>query len=797
MLKRYLCLVAVLSVVSDLQGALDIGLSESDLRQKYGDEVFDRLMGLKRTTDLTDEVIADVNAGMAGEFVEDLHTEDIPPDFFQTQPDPTQGTVATPGAQARVQLTDAQQRAVMHGEGRGLVIAGPGSGKTSLLRERILRLVQEQGIKAERILTLAFNKSAEQELIARAKDIGNVKIKTVHGFANRVIRENLEELGLDRMPRVPEQHEQLSGFVRGLMIQESGDKGINERLYNDIVRQINLARANVKEGLFDPHAMEGAAKRFAVAYEEFKQDHHYFDFQDMLLSAADLLERRTDIREKYIRKFDYIQVDEFQDVSETDWRFISRLGDNILAVGDDDQSIYAFRSGAGDIMRNFRHTAEQYPVTENFRSRPEVVGRASDVIGRLKERLPKDLISMRDPGGDVRYHETTPGTLLDTLATELPEGRETAILVRTNYEAGRLRAMLQDRADLSERIASIQTLHKSKGLEFERVIMLLNTFERGGGLYRSFPSATALDDGGLDQLAEERKLFYVGMTRAEEELVFMGRDPMFLRELGFLTEAEQAIENADIQGSSDNAVKESRGIRQRMRDGWNRFRAHYQRIRSYQDLVDMERQGRVPDIEIIENLEAAQVHRGKIEQLGDQLGLAAAPRGQRPTRMGMGDRILANLHKPGRIAAGGYGSLLTADYTGLLGGLGFYARAGLKFAPLTAAKGFRAIDEGLYPLARRPDQLINYRELHHPLPDVVRDILPEGVDPTDFRIIKPYVASDESPYAPFMYEFPHATEGWQGVATERPLYHEGGFQMVRTTLEEMERINADPTLAVR
>ena len=735
----------------------------------------------------TPETVAGANFEMGGEFTDQPpDAEDIPPDFFDAQPDPTQGTPARPGAQSRVQLTDAQRAAVAHGTGRGLVIAGPGSGKTALLRERMLRLVQEEGVAPQRILTLAFNKKAEQELKARAKDIGDLEIRTVHGFANRIIAENLEELGFERRPQVPEEYEQLGGFVRGLMTEESDTGQINERLYNDIVNQINIARANVSTGLFDPETIEGPAKQFAIAYEQFKADNKMLDFQDMLLYAADLMERRPDIRERYQRRFDFIQVDEFQDVSETDWRFIRQLGENILAVGDDDQTIYSFRSGAGGVMHDFADTATQFPVTQNFRSRPEIVDMASQLIGRSRKRLPKELTSMLEGGGRVDYQETTPGTLLDTLAQELPEGKETAVLVPTNYEAGRLRSMLRERKDLSKRVSSIQTLHSSKGLEFERVIMLLNTFERGGGLYRSFPFTSGLGDMD-EQLEESRRLFYVGMTRAKDELIFMGRDPKFLYELGF--RAHDEISNADIENVSDEATKASRNLRQRMRDSFNDFRSHYQRIRYYQDMVDMERQGRVPDVEIIENLDAAHVHREKIEELGRQLGIEPSLRTERAARMSLPDRILASLHRPGRFAAASYGSLITANYTGLLGGMNFYGRKALTFAPMAAAKGIRRLDEGLYPQARRPDQTINYRELHHPLPDKVRNILPEGVSPTDFRIVKPFVASEKTPYSPYLYEFPHPEEGWMGPAEERPMYHEAGFEMNRTNLEEMRRLN--------
>ena len=100
-------------------------------------------------------------------------------------------------------------------------------------------------------------------------------------------------------------------------------------------------------GLFDPEVLKGDAKTFAVAYETFKADNRYLDFQDMLLYAADMLERRPDIRQKYRDRFDFIQIDEFQDISESDFRFLRELGENLFAVGDDDQTIYSFPNRCG------------------------------------------------------------------------------------------------------------------------------------------------------------------------------------------------------------------------------------------------------------------------------------------------------------------------------------------------------------------------------------------------------------------------------------------------------------------
>ena len=549
--------------------------------------------------------------------------------------------------------------------------------------------------------------------------------------------------------------------------------------------------------MFDPEVLKGDAKIFAVAYENFKVDNRYLDFQDMLLYTADLLERRPDIRQKYRDRFDFIQIDEFQDVSESDFRFLRELGENLFAVGDDDQTIYSFRTGAGDLMQEFAKEAKLYEVTENFRSRPEIVDAARQIIEGSRERLPKDLRSTRDPGGAVRYQETTPATLQSALEKELVPDADTAILTRTNDEKAAILNMLEGMPELKGRVSTVSTLHGSKGLEFDRVIMILNTIEsEWGGLIRSFPSVHSQDAvEAMKELEEERRLFYVGMTRAKEELIFMGRESKFLGELGFGLEPPPAVATPEqIDTVNQETVEVSRTFRQRMERGFHEFRARYQKLRTYQDMVDMERLGDIPDGEIIENLSFAQVQREKIETLGQDLGLEPAGRTDRPTRLRGMDRFLANIHRPGKIQIAGYGGLIGADISGVTAGLGLIPRTIAGLGTAVATRGFRAADEFLYPHVRRPGQQLDYRELHHPLPPEVLANLPDDIDPSDFRLIEPQLDD----YRPQLYEFAHPTEGFGGDAFERPLFSEAGFQMERLrSLEEMEALRDEGLLTER
>lgn len=497
----------------------------------------------------------------------------------------------------------------------------------------------------------------------------------------------------------------------------------------------------------------------------------------MLIQAADLLEREPEARSRYQGMFDYVQIDEFQDVSRSDWRLLKQLGKNLMAFGDDDQTIYSFRSGAGSVMQEFAETATQYPVTENFRSTPEIVNLGRALIeGTRATRLPKDLKSTRESGVMPRYTETTPETLIDELRKELIPGKENVILVRTRAERGLLWNQLPD--DLRQHVSRVRTMHSVKGLEFERVLVLLNTLERGGGIYRSFPSVQDYND--LDALEEERRLLYVAITRAKDEAVILGREQAFLPELGLKPPQPDV---PDVEEPAQELVEESRGIRKKFSDAFHRFRAHYQRVRAYQDMVAMERD--LPGVEVIENLTDAQVHREKIEELGRQLGLEPTRRNERARGLRFRDKLLTLPARPGLVAGAGYAGVAPTSALGLIGGLDPVTQTLFNISPLGLVKGLRHIDERLYPHARRPyQQFDTYRPLHRELPDAVRGRLPEGVDPGDFRVVDVNLGD----YQTTLYEFPHAAEGWEGDYAQRPLYHERGYQMERITKAEADAL---------
>ena len=722
------------------------------------------------------------DAAAQSDIEDTIDTTYDPQAFSQPDIDDTE-TVAT----ASMEYTENQLKAIGHREGPGLVIAGPGAGKTAVLRGRVEDLVGS-GVNLRNILTLAYNTDAKDELIKRLRHLGAAQVETLHGFAYRVVRENLSEAGFEYTPKVPQakRGETLERFISDMLQIQNEGRAVDPRTVKEIAGEIDVLRSGITEGRFDPDMLQGEARAMATAYEVFKRDNNIVDFHDMLEIAGDLLESYPTIRAGYQRQYPYLQVDEFQDVAPADMRILSQLTPNLFAVGDDDQSIYRFRGADATVMRDFRAIADEYDVTANFRSRPEIVEAANRIVEGSRKRIPKELVSTRDPGGSVRYVESNPYDVFKKLQAELKEGQETALLVRTQHEERELMNFLLEMPELAQDV-TVSTMHSAKGLEFDKVIVLLNTLERSGGLYRSFPTANT-----PEELEEERRLFYVATTRAKEELVYMGREEKFLRELGFEPESQRTPPPQETARTVKDMEVQSKGIADFFGNLFHRFRAHYQRVRTYQDMVEMERD--LPVMNIVENIELAQLHRSKVEDMGRDLGIEPAARSERPAKMRMVDRLLGSLHKPGRMYAGGMAAALTTGQ--LFPPTDPFTSFGLYTLPLALGKVARKIDESLYPHAIRPESLLNYRQLFIEIPDRVRENLPDDIlqsaldEHGELRNWRFVQSRAEGTYQPVFYEFPDPAVGWEGESMDRPLFDMWGRQMNRMPQEELEALDA-------
>ena len=537
----------------------------------------------------------------------------------------------------KMRLDKNQEKAVNHFRGPAIVIAGPGSGKTTVVTARILNLIQTHDIPPSQILAIAFNRKAVEEMETRIlRELPSSKhfddtetpqkpiIRTLHAFGKDIITENYKRAGFSHIPEIwsgqidriiAEERKQIEreASTTSVAIYKIGSKSTgrcyigqttnpdrrrkehfnhssNDRLrqairsegeaqfsfevlervpgreanrreahwiafyknrvdvfnradplrmqysnqliletfcqhfeipykehldrdpdfenlrdrFNDIKETVMRAKRQVTTGLFNPITLDDrVARAFAVKYETLKTEANAIDFEDMIIHAANLLETCSDLRQTYRDTYSYLLVDEFQDISPADSRLIELLSENLFAVGDDDQAIYGFRGGDSEIMQKFtdRRDVAKYEITRNYRSTSTIVEHARALIEQNAPRIRKNLRAQNPIQQEIKIIKTTPDTVEAILLRELESPQETAILARTNYETDLIQEMLTNHPAAPE----VTTIHKAKGREWEKVILIHNTLER------RFPRRDST-------LTEERRVFYVGMTRAKADV---------------------------------------------------------------------------------------------------------------------------------------------------------------------------------------------------------------------------------------------------------------------------------------
>ncbi len=363
-------------------------------------------------------------------------------------------------------LNPQQKRAVTAGNGPVLVLAGPGSGKTRVLTQRIAYLIAEEGVRPYQILAVTFtNKAAremESRLAALLQDLPTqgMMLGTFHAICARLLRREA-----DRLP-----------FESNFVIFDSDDQ---ERIVKGVVRELNL-----NEKLYRPvsiHAAISKAKNDLIGADDYptstyrdevvKRVYDLYqkrllasnavDFDDLLLWTARLLEDNPDVREKYAQRFHHVLVDEFQDTNIAQYTLLKHLASghkNIFVVGDPDQSIYRWR---GADYRNVQRFEQDFPnaqvilLEQNYRSRQNILDAAMSVIDRSQHRRKKHLFTERGTGEKVFYYEAPDdyaeaAFVVDTIA-QLVAGKqfepgECAVMYRTNAQSRLLEeAFLQNR----------------------------------------------------------------------------------------------------------------------------------------------------------------------------------------------------------------------------------------------------------------------------------------------------------------------------------------------------------------
>jgi len=309
-------------------------------------------------------------------------------------------------------LNPAQLDAVCHRDGPLLVVAGAGSGKTRTLIYRVARLI-ESGVAPGAILLMTFTRRAANEMLRRVEELLGERARgvaggTFHSFANTTLRHYGAVLGvkpnftiLDRSDM-----EDVLNLIRTRMGLASRDRRFPKK--NTLAEVISMAR-NKRRKLTDeiaadfPHLAESEAEivKIAAQYESYKRERGLLDYDDLLERLVELLENHEPVRRRLAATYRYILIDEYQDTNLVQAEIVRLLGAgqrNVMAVGDDAQSIYSFR---GANFRNILEFPTLFPgarvikLEENYRSLQGILDVANEVISRAAERYTKALFTQR------------------------------------------------------------------------------------------------------------------------------------------------------------------------------------------------------------------------------------------------------------------------------------------------------------------------------------------------------------------------------------------------------------------
>ncbi len=349
-------------------------------------------------------------------------------------------------------LNKQQRAAVTAGNGPVLVVAGPGSGKTRVLTQRIAYLIAEEGVRPWQILAVTFTNKAAKEMQERVGKLlpgqatEGIMLGTFHSICARILRREADHLPIQSNFVIFDSDDQeriVKNVIREL--------NVNEKLYRPV--SVHAAISRAKNELIDADTYpvvnyrDEVVKRIYAEYQKRLVASNAVDFDDILLYTARLLADNPAVRDKYAQRFRHVLVDEFQDTNLAQYALVKELAShhkNVFCVGDQDQSVYSWR---GADWRNIQRFEQDFPeaqvilLEQNYRSRQNILDAAMGVINRAKHRRRKQLFSDRGAGEKIFYYEAPDDyaeasfvvdTIAQLVASRQFEPGECAVMYRTN-----------------------------------------------------------------------------------------------------------------------------------------------------------------------------------------------------------------------------------------------------------------------------------------------------------------------------------------------------------------------------
>ena len=411
-------------------------------------------------------------------------------------------------------LNEQQKLAVKDESNHIRIIAGAGSGKTRVLTMRIAYLIQEKNIKPYHILAITFTNKAAKEMKTRINDmLGDVgtgcAISTIHSLCMRILSEDISALNYPKNFTVVDAEDQ-----RQILKEAYKLYGIDKKQYPygamlDYIannKYENVSPSKAMEFTYGEERIVAKAKVYGY-YDERLKKMYGLDFDDLILFTTRLFTLYPEILQKWSKKYQYIHVDEFQDIDREQYKLIKQLSsfhDNIYVVGDPDQTIYTWRGADVNIIVNFDSDfkdTKTIVLNQNYRSTNNILSGANSVIKNNKARVDKELFSQNGDGAKIT-HKTCQSELFEAnyvvnqiikLHSDGYNYRDIAVLYRSNYLSREVEKVLienvvpyvlyggirfYERMEVKDILSYLRMITRADDLAFIRII---NTPRRGIG----------------------------------------------------------------------------------------------------------------------------------------------------------------------------------------------------------------------------------------------------------------------------------------------------------------------------
>lgn len=474
-------------------------------------------------------------------------------------------------------LNDEQARAVTHGDGPLLILAGAGSGKTKTLTHRIAYLIGELKVFPSRILAVTFTNKAAKEMRQRLAQLLDEEadnrqfmpwMGTFHSICVRILRMDGASIGLDKRFLIYDTDDQVSLMKQIMKARGLTDKDIKPRAVLSVISNAKNEMRSAED--FSMSARGPREQKIAelfFAYEKALKEAAALDFDDLLTKTVELLQNSPEIRQKWQRQFEHILIDEYQDTNAVQYALIKLLVNerrNLCVVGDDAQSIYSFRGADYTNILNFERDFPETTVVkleQNYRSTGAILDLANSLIQHNIHRTDKNLWTANGDGIDPKlwqlYSESEEAlAIANEIQAQIANSRQygdVAVLYRTNAQSYAIeRALRQsyipykivgglrflDRAVVKDVLAYLRLLYQpSDRVSFLRIV---NVPKRGIG--------TVSVAKFLDWNDAARRDIVSGLLAVEEVDNLTARAKRPLLELGkILEELQQEIDGSPAE----------------------------------------------------------------------------------------------------------------------------------------------------------------------------------------------------------------------------------------------------------